>query len=82
MTLYVVSVNFNLFSVSLYVVLITGFGLLSVWVRNDLITRQNALAERCYHYREKWNDKRCNNVKFPPKMTQGNRKPTRKQYFA
>lgn len=53
MTLYVVSVNFNLFSVSLYVVLITGFGLLSVWVRNDLITRQNALAERCYHYREK-----------------------------
>ena len=28
MTLYVVSVNFNLFSVSLYVVLITGFGLL------------------------------------------------------
>lgn len=30
MTLYVVSVNFNLFSVSLYVVLITGFGLLSV----------------------------------------------------
>lgn len=25
MTLYVVSVNFNLFSVSLYVVLITGF---------------------------------------------------------
>ena len=47
-----VSINFDPFCISLYVVLITGFCLRSVWVRNDLITRQNALAERWYYNNE------------------------------